>query len=140
MQEMDAGPEVEGKALASPRSLLQGPVPVVSWQQSGLGEVGFSCLTHVWTREMAGTAWSLKNPDLETLRSCGAWARKDCPEPQGLTWQRAIITCESAGPAHRFCRTWGIISAAQITELRARGDPGCAEKEGDRGRTRHRKE
>ena len=71
MEEMDAGPEVEGKALASPRSLLQGPVPVVSWQQSGLGEVGFSCLTHVWTREMAGTAWSLKNPDLETLRSCG---------------------------------------------------------------------
>ena len=34
----DAGPEVEGGAHASPRSLLPGPVPVVSWQQNGLGE------------------------------------------------------------------------------------------------------
>lgn len=34
----DAGPEVEGKAPASPCSLLPGPVPVVSWQHSGLGE------------------------------------------------------------------------------------------------------
>lgn len=125
------------------------PVPAASSQALSLWfpgntlgwvRAGFSCLTHVWTREMAGTVWSLKNPDLETLRSCGTWARKDCPEPQGLTWQRAIITCESAGPARRFCPRWGIIIAAQITELRARGDPGFAEKEGDRDRTRHRKE
>lgn len=87
------------------------PVPAASSQALSLWfpgntlgwvRVGFSCLTHMWTREMAGTVWSLKNPDLETLRSCGAWARKDCPEPQGLTWQRAIITWESAGPARRF--------------------------------------
>lgn len=34
----DAGPEVEGEAPAIPRSFLPGPVPVVSWQQSGPGE------------------------------------------------------------------------------------------------------
>ena len=105
----DAGPEVEGEAHASPRSLLPGPVPVVSWQhRMGWMRVGFSCLTHTCQLgKWPGQPGALKNHDLETLRRCGAWARKRCPESRGLTWQRVIITCESAGLAHSFCRKVG---------------------------------
>lgn len=43
----DAGPEVEGEAHASPRSLLPGPVPWFPGISPGWVRVGFSCLTHV---------------------------------------------------------------------------------------------
>lgn len=53
---------------------------------------GFSCLTHVWAQQMAGTSWSLENSDLETFRSCGPQARSERPEPRGLAWKKVITT------------------------------------------------
>lgn len=111
VEEMDTEMQAQrwrGKLMPVPAASSQALSPWFPGNRMGWMRVGFSCLTHTCQLgKWPGQPGALKNHDLETLRRCGAWARKRCPESRGLTWQRVIITCESAGLAHRFCRKVG---------------------------------